>query len=139
MKRISLLLFAAAGLPLFVHAQSAHMPALADDANAAVPALQYQSVFAARQADPKPPTTPDKVWLKANQDAAGGSGHGSHGSHSMHGMHGAHGAHGAAASQAPAPAAISAVPAPVPATPAAAPADDAHKGHKGHNMNMKGH
>jgi hypothetical protein len=119
MKYLSLLLFAAAGMPLLVHAQSARIPAPADDANAAVPALQYQSVFATRQADPKPLATPDQVWLKANQDAAGGSGHGAHGAHAMHG------AHGAAAMQAPAP-----------ATPAAPPADDPHKGH---NMNMKGH
>ncbi|CAN7414632.1 hypothetical protein LJR289_002563 [Pseudoduganella sp. LjRoot289] len=127
MKRISLLLFAAAGVPLFVHAQSVRMTALADDASAAVPALRYQSVFAARQADPKPLATPDKVWLEAIQDSAAGSGHGAHAMH---------GAHGAAAKRAPAPAAPSAASSPAPAGPAAAPADDPHKGH---DMNMKGH
>lgn len=147
MKRISLLLLAAAGLPLLVHAQSARSPAAVTDANAVVPALQYESVFAARPAGQEAPATPDKIWLKANQDLAGSAGHGAHGMHGMHGMHGsqgaqgtqgsqgAHGAHGA--ETVPAPAAPSASGAAAPATPKAQPADDPHKGHKMNNM--KGH
>lgn len=150
MKRISLLLLAAAGLPLLVHAQSARSPAAVTDANAVVPALQYESVFAARPAGQEAPATPDKIWLKANQDLAGSAGHGAHGMHGMHGMHGSQGAQGAQGTQGsqgahgahgaetvPAPAAPSASGAAAPATPKAQPADDPHKGHKMNNM--KGH
>ena len=124
MKRIRLLLLAAAGVPLFVHAQSAGIPVPVADANAAAPALQYQSVFPAAQTGTEPPPSPDKVWRRANQDVTGGPGH------NAHGAHGAHGAHEAA----PAPASP-ASPAP-PKGPAAQPAPDPHKGH---HMNKKGH
>ncbi|KQV82475.1 hypothetical protein ASD15_10670 [Massilia sp. Root351] len=84
MNRFSLLLLAAVGAPLLVHAQVARPPAAVTDANAAVPALQYRSIFTS-QPTPDPATTPDKVWIQANRDVTGGSGHGGHGGHAGHG------------------------------------------------------
>ena len=133
MNRFSLLLLAAAGAPLLVHAQAARTPAAVTDPNAAVPAIQYRSVFTDQPSAAA--ATPDKVWVQANRDVAGSPGHGGHG---MQGNAGA-----------PAQ--------PAPAHPTQPPAADPHQGHKdhkghkgheghkdhkgheGHNMNKKGH
>lgn len=135
MNRFSLLLLAAAGVPLLVHAQAVRTPAAVTDPNATVPALQYQSVFTGQPAQPESAPTPDKVWVQANRDVAGSG-------------HGGHGAHGAAAAPAPAPAPAAPDGQAKPAKPAAAdPHKDhkdhkdhkGHQGHQGHDMNMKGH
>ena len=149
MNRFSLLLLAAAGVPLLVHAQAVRTPAPVTDPNATVPALQYQSVFTGQPATPESASTPDKVWVQANRDVAGGSGHGAHGAHGTPDAHG-----GAAAAPAPAPAPATQA---APTTPAAPPAPDSqakpaqppvadphkdhkgHQGHQGHDMNKKGH
>jgi hypothetical protein len=118
MNRFSLLLLAAAGAPLLVHAQAARTPAAVTDPNAAVPAMQYRSVFTDQPSAAA--ATPDKVWVQANRDVADSPGHGGHG------MQGA-----------PAQ--------PAPAHPTQPPAADPHQGHKdhkgheGHDMNKKGH
>lgn len=116
MNRFSLLLLAATGVPLMVHAQPAHKLAAVTDANATVPALQYHSAFSGQPVQPASTTTPDKVWIKANQDVAGAPGHGGHGGHGAHG-----GTH---------------------AAPAPDPQKDPHKDHQqhqGHDMHTKGH
>lgn len=116
MKSICLLLLAVAGVPFAALAQSDRALAPVTDAQATVAPLQYRSVFANYSAAPDYPS-PDKLWIQANQEVAGGAGHGHHGPK-------------VEAEKAPA-----AAPKPAPDTvPDTAPAADPHKGHKMHNM-----
>jgi hypothetical protein len=114
MKRYHLLLLAVASAPLLVHAEPVHTSTAAMDANAAVPQLHYQSAFAEYKSVEKPKATPDKVWVRSNQQVSGQES--SVDSEAM-------------------PMQMNHAPA-VQDKPAAVPAADPHKGH---NMNMKGH
>lgn len=114
MKRLYLLLLAVAGAaPLVIHAEPVRISAAVTDASAAVPPLKYQSAYADYKPAVEPQTTPDKVWIEANQEVSGQSVHGSHEGSSMQ--------------MAPSPADS--------AKPAVAPVADPHKGH---SMNKKG-
>lgn len=113
MKRFQLLLLAVASAPLLIHAEPVRVSTAVTDASAAVPPPKYQSAFADYKPAVEPQATPDKVWVQANQEVSGQSGHGSHQGSSMQ--------------MAPVPAAS--------LKPAAAPVVDPHKGH---NMNKKG-
>jgi hypothetical protein len=113
MKRFHLLLLAVASAPLLIHAEPVRISTAVTDASAAVPPLKYQSAYADYKPAVASQSTPDKVWLQANQEISGQSEHGSHEGSSMQ--------------MAPAPTDS--------AKPAAASVADPHKGH---DMNMKG-
>lgn len=82
MKRLRFLLFAVAGAPLLVSAQSARVDAAAPSAGAPA-ALPYQSAFADYLPAPQSDVTPDKAWLRANTELAAAGGHAGHGMMSM--------------------------------------------------------
>jgi hypothetical protein len=113
MNRFHLLLLAVAGAPLLIHAEPVRVSTAVTDASAAVPPPKYQSAYAGYKPAVASQSTPDKVWIQANQDVSGQSEHGSHEGSSMQ----------------VAPAQTES------AKPAPAPASDPHKGH---HMNKKG-
>lgn len=114
MKRYDLLLLAVASAPLLIHAEPVRTSTAVTDANAAVPQLSYQSAFAESKPAVKPQTTPDRIWVRSNQQVSGEES--SNASTSM-------------------PMQMNHEP-PAQGKPAAMPAADTHKGH---NMNMEGH
>lgn len=114
MKSHHLLLLAVASAPLLVHAEPVPTSMAVTDANAAVPQLNYQSAFAEYKPAGELQTTPDKVWVRSNQQVSTQESSGASETLPVQMNH-----------------------APAEHTePAATPAADPHKGH---NMNMKGH
>lgn len=114
MKRYHLLLLAVASAPLLVHAEPVRTSTAVTDVNVAVPQLNYQSAFAEYKPAGESQATPDKVWVRSNQQVSGQELIGDSETMPMQMNH--------------APA--------LQGKPAAMPAADPHKGH---NMNMKGH
>jgi hypothetical protein len=64
--KYSHLLLLAAGVPLLACAQAQHAPPAADDPNAPVTPLQYQSVFADYVKANDAMQSPEKGWVHAN-------------------------------------------------------------------------
>lgn len=116
MKRYDLLLLAVASAPLLVHSQPVGTSTAVTDANAAVPQLSYQSAFAEVKPAVKPQTTPDKIWVRSNQQVGEEESSNASPSMSMQMNH-----------EPPGKGKSTAMP--------AAGADP----HKGHKMNMEGH
>ena len=113
MKRYHLLLLAVASAPLLVHAEPVRTSTAVTDPNAAVPQLHYQSAFANYKPLGEQQATPDKLWVRSNQEVSGQESSGDSETMTMQMNH---------------------TPA-VQGKPAAMPAADPHKSH---NMNMKG-
>lgn len=71
MKRYHLLLLAVASAPLLIHAEPVRKSTAVTDVNAAVPQLSYQSAFTYYKPARDSQTTPDKTWVRANQEVSG--------------------------------------------------------------------
>lgn len=114
MKRYHLLLLAVASAPLLIHAEPVRKSTVATEVNAAVPQLSYQSAFSDYKPAQVAQATPDKIWVRANQDVSGLESSDAASGMPMQKNHEQ----------------------PAQGKPGVVPDADPHKGH---NMNMKGH